>query len=487
MAFTHSLSTNNYGPARIIVAPSAANGTHTTIASAISDAVSGDTIFIRDGTYTEDLMLKAGINITAFANGVYGRNATGIPTVEIIGEITAAFAGTCSICNVRLITNGAPFLTVSGSSATIALLNTCELICADNTGIVNSSSSSGSNVYAIDCYGNILTTGIAIFSMSSAGRMFFRECHFNNSGSSSTPNLMSGGITTMRYCHFNSAFETSGTTAIVQMQYTVLNTTAIDVPCLTHNSTSSNNSLQFTTFTSDNAIALVTGAGTSIDLLAPVFITAGGFAHTSIGGTATILGTENTATSFATASGSATPTAAGVLTIAGAGGITASASGSTVTLTGGSSQTQAAFSAYNTSLRSNVTGNGTEYTVVFDTELFDVGSNFASNTFTAPVTGKYLFCASVACTDITSNNPNCNINIVSTSSSMRGSLMRTIDVYSPTVGISLFISHVLSMTAGDTAYVSIIFGGTVSNVDVFGDATATPARTCFSGSLLLEG
>jgi len=32
----------------------------------------------------------------------------------------------------------------------------------------------------------------------------------------------------------------------------------------------------------------------------------------------------------------------------------------------------------------------TDVTIVWDTEIFDIGSNFASNTFTAPVTGKYL-------------------------------------------------------------------------------------------------
>ena len=31
----------------------------------------------------------------------------------------------------------------------------------------------------------------------------------------------------------------------------------------------------------------------------------------------------------------------------------------------------------------------TDVTVLFQTEIFDIGSNFASNTFTAPVTGKY--------------------------------------------------------------------------------------------------
>ena len=36
-------------------------------------------------------------------------------------------------------------------------------------------------------------------------------------------------------------------------------------------------------------------------------------------------------------------------------------------------------------------GNSSPVTVTFATEIFDVGTNFASNTFTAPVTGKYMF------------------------------------------------------------------------------------------------
>jgi len=41
---------------------------------------------------------------------------------------------------------------------------------------------------------------------------------------------------------------------------------------------------------------------------------------------------------------------------------------------------------------SNVTGDGTAYTVVWDTEVFDQNSDFdGTSTFTAPVTGRYLF------------------------------------------------------------------------------------------------
>ena len=43
---------------------------------------------------------------------------------------------------------------------------------------------------------------------------------------------------------------------------------------------------------------------------------------------------------------------------------------------------------------SNITTGG-EFTVAYDTEIFDQGSDFASNTFTAPRTGRYLLSASL--------------------------------------------------------------------------------------------
>lgn len=49
---------------------------------------------------------------------------------------------------------------------------------------------------------------------------------------------------------------------------------------------------------------------------------------------------------------------------------------------------QPAFLAHASSNQSNIAINAVT-DVIFDTEVFDTGSNFASNTFTAPVTGKY--------------------------------------------------------------------------------------------------
>src|SRR6185369_11062716 len=40
----------------------------------------------------------------------------------------------------------------------------------------------------------------------------------------------------------------------------------------------------------------------------------------------------------------------------------------------------------------------TTATVDFDTEIYDLGGDFASDTFTAPVTGKYHFCGAILTT-----------------------------------------------------------------------------------------
>lgn len=80
--------------------------------------------------------------------------------------------------------------------------------------------------------------------------------------------------------------------------------------------------------------------------------------------------------------------------------------GGTITITEGSNSinidtsagsTTSGFSAYKSSQSSNVTGDGTQYFFVCDTELFDEGSDYDNTTgiYTAPSDGKYMFGAGV--------------------------------------------------------------------------------------------
>ena len=130
-----NVATNHYSVARYIVAPTIAEGANfTTITAALAAASSGETIFIRPGTYTEDLTLKADVNLSSFS----GEGVT--PTVTIIGKLTATFAGTAVITGIRLQTNGDNFLAITGSAATRINLWNCYTNCTDATGISISSS-----------------------------------------------------------------------------------------------------------------------------------------------------------------------------------------------------------------------------------------------------------------------------------------------------------------------------------------------------------
>ena len=54
--------------------------------------------------------------------------------------------------------------------------------------------------------------------------------------------------------------------------------------------------------------------------------------------------------------------------------------------------------------QANVTGDGTNYQILFANEIYDQNSDFTSSTFTAPVAGRYLFGFNVRLDGITSNH-----------------------------------------------------------------------------------
>ena len=66
---------------------------------------------------------------------------------------------------------------------------------------------------------------------------------------------------------------------------------------------------------------------------------------------------------------------------------------------------QSAFSAYTSAAISNIVQGGTETTLLFQTERFDLNADYntSNSTFTAPVTGKYQFNVSVRLDDQPSN------------------------------------------------------------------------------------
>ena len=137
---------------------------------------------------------------------------------------------------------------------------------------------------------------------------------------------------------------------------------------------------------------------------------------------------------------------------------------------------QPAFQAIATNTQSNKTV-GTDHTVLFGGETFDVGSNFASNTFTAPVTGKYQLIVNVRAGELDSAAAYFHIKIKTSNRDYWS-------IFDPDFGQDanywhLPLSILADMDAGDTAYVVFYQNGGAAQADIDGNGKYTN----FSGYL----
>ena len=144
---------------------------------------------------------------------------------------------------------------------------------------------------------------------------------------------------------------------------------------------------------------------------------------------------------------------------------------------------QPAFLAYNSATDTDVTGTGVVATVDFDTELFDQGSNFAADTFTAPVTGKYRFSSTVTVLGLIIATDVYHRLVIAGTSAKNYTLGATGGLGVAMAGSQTVSGSVLVlMTAGDTAKIEIIVSGEAGNTaDVFGASTLS---TWFCGELV---
>ena len=132
---------------------------------------------------------------------------------------------------------------------------------------------------------------------------------------------------------------------------------------------------------------------------------------------------------------------------------------------------QPAFSVVPASDQDNATGNGTNATVVFGTEIFDKNADFASNTFTAPVTGSYFLSASVTVHDHTSSNTTGRLQIVTSNRAYLYEFDPAENISGAGVG-SFSVTVLADMDAADTSTVTMqIFDAGSAAVDIQASGT----------------
>jgi len=118
-----------------------------------------------------------------------------------------------------------------------------------------------------------------------------------------------------------------------------------------------------------------------------------------------------------------------------------------------------------------------EVTVTFDTERFDQNSDFSSNTFTAPVTGKYQLIANINLSSIDSASAYYYVNILTSNVTYR-SILRP-DFGQDLDYFPMSVSAVADMDANDTAIIQVAQAGGTQQTDIQGGNYSR-----FSGCLL---
>ena len=183
----------NYGSANGFIVAKDGNGDFKTIAAALTAATSGTTIFIRPGTYTENITLKAGVNLSAFGgDGLTTTlaSAGGTSNVIIVGTVTFTYTGCASLCGIQLQTNSAAALASSGSANAELFITGCTINAANSTAVTLNNSNSF--VTFTNCY--FISTSTNLIFAVTAGAVDCEFCIFALSATASSSTIATSNM-----------------------------------------------------------------------------------------------------------------------------------------------------------------------------------------------------------------------------------------------------------------------------------------------------
>lgn len=241
-----------------IVDPTANVGTHQTITAALAASSSGDTIFVRPGTYVENITLPAGITIV------------GTPSTEEIGQtilngkITQTATGTSSVSHLRITTNSDVCVDIGGSGLIQTSFNDCVFSFSD-ADCLTVNNASGSPAFN-DCIFRQTGASLDLFNLTSCGQVTYTRCDLSNSGVTPGVSNIASGLVVFRYSGLGEHRFTSSGAANIQARYSQFFTFNNNVTPITTAGTGVNHEFEMCYFRTGTAVAIVCGSGTTITL-----------------------------------------------------------------------------------------------------------------------------------------------------------------------------------------------------------------------------
>lgn len=141
---------------------------------------------------------------------------------------------------------------------------------------------------------------------------------------------------------------------------------------------------------------------------------------------------------------------------------------------------QPCFLVHPTSGQDNISV-GSDVTVVFGTEIFDQNSDFATNTFTAPVTGRYHFSCFLLLGTVDSVTTSFFGQFVASNRDVRGFFLAPDKQLSADTTVGVAFSAYIDMDALDTCHVIVNQADGTQQTDISGGSTD---QSHFSGALI---
>ncbi len=132
-----------------------------------------------------------------------------------------------------------------------------------------------------------------------------------------------------------------------------------------------------------------------------------------------------------------------------------------------------------TGAQNDVTGDGTTYTCTWDTEIYDQNSDFASNTFTAPVTGRYLLTTIIQISGLEAASNAGGTNIVTSNRSYAFANMAWGTARNSSNILVVNDGTMADMDSADTATITVQISSGTKVVDISGTAISY-----FGGNLI---
>lgn len=239
--------------ALFIVDANALYGTHTTIQSAINDASLLETkqyVFIRPGTYTENLTIKPTVSLVNYSSD---QNSA---LVSIIGAHTVS-AGTNISCTGLVFENPSGSLFTATASPTFITFINCCFFPQGATGFIVGS---GCNMIFEGCVANLFSSSIGYFSITS-GAMSLIDCIFYNTIGSTVQNTVTSGNLIIIRSIFQAPITSSGACSL-GWSYSQFETGDLSAACYNAGANiSSNTDIIFCEFTSGVAPAIICASG----------------------------------------------------------------------------------------------------------------------------------------------------------------------------------------------------------------------------------